>query len=221
MMKNIKLILLFVILGFISFDNVYADTCSNKELEKLQSLASKVRVEFNVIQYENPSFEMIVYNLNENIRVEDFTTFEIMDDSNEKIHRYNVFHDNMKYQFKIYASNKTKCKNKLLSEKEIFIPKKNYYYKDPLCNDVKEFYLCQFWYPLEITHNSFEKKIIEYKNRKEKTKEDIIITKEKSFYEIAKEFIYNNYICLLIGFIIVLMLVILIINKRQKKEDIV
>jgi len=216
---------LVILLVFMTFKSnvVFAMECSSKELDSLKELAKKVDITYNIYNEEDKTFEINVINLNKYLYIYDFVLGNEITYKNSNIYTYYAKISNTRYNYNIYASNKTNCARKLLLEKGFFVPKTNPFYNDDLCQGVEDFYLCDFWYPLDITYYDFQKKVLKYKEEKkdEKKEKDKIENNKDDYINIIYRFITNNYTYLLMGIILLGSSLILIIKRIQKRGDII
>ena len=83
------------------------------------------------------------------------------------------FEADKSYRFVAYATNQDNCDYGELYTYYANTPAYNQYYNDPVCQDVREYKLCQKWLKTGLTHDEFVKQVNEYK---ESIKEDQVTT---------------------------------------------
>ena len=114
-------------------------------------------------------------------------------------------------------SNDSNCKDEILSTKYVTLPKYNIYYGDENCKGIEDYTLCQRWGSFSVSnYEEYETKINKYKANL--TKEKIVTEKEdeETFFEQIKDFLYNNYIFILIGIIVISLIIIYYLRKNDR-----
>lgn len=113
-----------------------------------------------------------------------------------------------------------KC-NEVLKDIELNLPKFNTYSLDPLCKDVdtEEFIYCHKYYQNDMSRETFERKVKEY--RKINHLDDKDINNKNNKTNIIKSIInfllkYYIYIIIFIGVIVLIVPIILIRKKRKR-----
>ena len=232
-MKRIIMVLLVAL--FIFPITIFAADCSNEEIVKLKTAASKVEAKLVPVQYPELKgsadtdeeyvvmtnyFNILVSNLDKDLDYKLLKGFMLIWDSDEypvqktkDTYQYNVVdnYDSVR-KFNLYISSK-KCGGNAIRTIEITLPMRNAYYNYNMCEDVRDFYLCQeFWYQ-DYTGKNVKQVIEAYKNNKidknGKKKE------EKSFLDKINDFVKKNYIILIGALAIILGAGVVIFVRRQ------
>ena len=95
----------------------------------------------------------------------------------------------------------------------------NPFSNDPICEEAREFNMCNRWEPVKVTHDAFIKQVEEFIERRneglalEELKPQDINTWEKTL-----AFIGNNYISIVVV-VIVVVIIIAIVQKIAKKKN--
>jgi len=212
-MKKMVTILFLFFLIFIATPSVKAldqeeeeiyDYCTLTEYNNLRKLASAVNVSF---AYEKTElipgyftyikvgkFSITVNNLGSNLYAVETKTNTVADSKKPKMQ---YFDSNKAYNINIYALNG--CTNKPLLTHYINIPKYNPWSEEAVCKEIKEFYMCNKWYSIDLTQEEFEKGVEKYKedlkNKKDPKPEEE--QKTMNFFEQLINFFVNNYLYIL------------------------
>jgi len=211
MMKKIMLLLLVIIANFIIYDNVYA-YCDYAELANIKKLSSNISVSYDYVydtNIDDVSFNITFSNLNGSVIIEDNLGIKHYYNGDSKL-TLNNYNDGIKYKF-VYSTENTSCINKTLMTNYVNLPKYNSYYNDPVCDKLKDYYMCQMWYQHDLTKIEFDKKISEYAkviNKEENENDDIASN--------IIDFIMDNYYYF-IG-LSAIIIVIIIVRKSSYKD---
>lgn len=216
-----KKIILFVTLFFIGLQNTNALFCDYTELATIRKKASQVNITSDFEELEDSvTYTITIYNLQPSQYVVDTTTGKRYmygntgsEDSSEI-----VLTDIQKpgmYKFLVYSTENT-CNDDALNTLFVNLPTYNKYYKDPLCEGIENYKLCQRWFGTSITYAQFQKDIADYKtylNNRPKEEE------EKTFWENLLSLYIESYYIFLPILILLLCVPIYIIYEKKYKVD--
>ena len=221
-MKKIFLGLIFMFLIF-SVEKVGAIGCNNDEIEKFQKYANNVAyvIEPVIGENNNATFDVIFTGIHPKFRL----TYDIYGVDIQDYYATNtgalgeiVLHQlkpGNSYVFKIHGV--SRCYTYTFKTFMIDLPNYNQYFNSQICDDAREYKLCQKWVKVDMDYQTFEQKVIDYKNNKNK-KTDVIVPQKSSsniFYEIYEKY----YWPILGGMIALLGLLIYLWIKEQKKNQ--
>lgn len=212
MKKIIFSTLMLIILIPISID---AYECSNADRDRLQILANNVSVTLE--EQGNGTFNATFSGLSNELKIYSTTNY---------LNYYNTLPTtigettikNLKYG-KIYQfrlSGYTKCYSNTIKNITVNIPNKNPYYGDEICNNAKDYSLCQKWADVNITYDEFTKKVNEYIENNKTNGNNTINQKNKknNFFEFYEKYYWPTFI----GMICILGLLIFLWLKENKKN---
>lgn len=226
-MRKPKYILFSFLILFLSIISVNAQ-CTNEELLTEKEKAEKIIVTYNHLGEVTKDDGSKVYNeflvTTKNLAEGQYIYLSPLanEDFIEKDNTIQITLTTGKWEYNIYSS---KCKE-IVKTINVRLPKFNMYSIDPLCKDIDgdDFILCSKYLEYEVSRETFERKIDEYRkthtinnednNKEENININYIINKALDF--INK---YNFYIA---GFLLVILiiLIIIIIKKKSKKRSI-
>lgn len=226
-MKQLKYILFSFLIIFLSIISVNAQ-CTNEELLAEKEKAENIKITYKHLGEVTKDDGSKVYNeflvTTKNLAEGQYIYLSPLanEDFVEKDNTIQITLTTGKWEYNIYSS---KCKE-IVKTINVNLPKFNMYSIDPLCKDIDgdDFTLCSKYLEYEVSRETFERKINEYRkthtiNNKDNNKEEnininYIINKALDF--INK---YNLYIA---GFLLVILviLIIIIIKKKLKKRNV-
>lgn len=223
MKKNILLKIALILVAFFAFDNVYAESCSTKELNTLKQLASNIKVSYELQDDTYNESHAYYYtisflNLNEKFYLQS-NGGVIYDYDEMPSRRLENYGEGLTYVFGIYASDKTNCSGTKIVTKKVYLPYYNDYSQKEECNGNEEFELCQPYYGGIIESDDyFYQKLNEYKNKKnngdKKSEEATILDKIISLY--VNNLTVSVFITIAAICIITIVIVRLIKHKNRK-----
>ncbi len=227
-----KIIMSLLIALFIFPVTIFADDCTNEEIVKLKTAASKIQAKLVVAYYpkimhsddadedyivEIPYVKVSLSNLTADFDYKLVKNNIVLWDSRR------VAPENGSYTYSVlddYDSVRTislflkskKCYMQELNDISLTIPMLNPYYNLGLCQGAKDFYLCQeLWYQ-DYTGYKVVDEVAKYKNKEidENGKK-----KEKSFLEKLNAFVKKNYIILISALALILGAGVVIFVRRR------
>lgn len=227
MKKNILLKIVLILVAFFAFDNVYAESCSTKELNTLKQKATNIKTSYELhdATYNESHmyyFDILLANFGNEFYIVDLDGQEfqyITDLEKDGVRNLRVVREGTRYGYTIYTSNETKCPNTKIITKTIEIPYYNDYSQREECKGIEEFSLCQEYYGGLIESDDYFKQQVE-KYKKGLIKDDGQKENDGIFGKIISLISNNILVSCLIAVIVVIISVIVIINlvNRKKKK---
>lgn len=178
-MKNIKYLLLMLLLLLTM--NVKADgpECKKEELTRLKELAKKVEFDYDYkLVNDKAVFSVSAINLNEDLKVlivEDYLTLNYKQFKNDGTGKgtLNNFNPGEKIVVTIKGYVANWCSGKTVLTKTVKLPYYNYFYDAEKCRGNEDFKYCKQLIDSNITKESFDNGFALYlKNKESKSKEE-------------------------------------------------
>jgi len=231
-MKKILYVLVFVMCLLLCDLSVDAQ-CSDSELSKLSSLASKVKITYQYNEeYEKlklpvyGSFNVYITGLDSNdIYIEDYSSLTNYDAS-DVVDGVVTISDVSGGDRDIYVvSNLDNCKGSLIRKITVNIPKFNYYAVSSYCDgiDGNEFVYCDKWYQMSFNKSTFLRELELYKNKKDDITDDNDddndgdnVVDEKDNW--LNDFVESYYVYIIVGIILLIVVVIWLVTRRKKDD---
>jgi hypothetical protein len=202
-----------------------ADDCDYAEQNRLNALASNVKANYSVSEEPEVYFTININNLTSEI----YASVKGSEDKGFKNYEYSEankgnitftsseIYQKLDFTIKIYAVNPF-CDRSELRTIVVTTPRYNPYYNYAICQDAREFYLCQKWSDFEISYDELVNRVNDYKaslkddDPKEDDEEKVNIVK------VAIDFVVKYYIYFVIGAgtVVVVVSVILIIKRKKR-----
>lgn len=187
--------------------------CTSSDKARLKKIISNINISYDYEMVRNNAIFSIKFNnLSPELYFTDqFGNYYTQYGSNNEI-VLNNFSDGKSYMFTFYGINS--CSNEKVGNLYVTTPTYNPYYKLSVCDNAREFELCQKWVSHSLSRDEFINKVNEYKN-KNGIIDDSKVNKTISVIDFAISFIrmYGLYIA---GAIIIIIIVIKFI--RYKKD---
>lgn len=187
-----KYILAILISFFLFVPSSKALLCRNTDKVKYSDMAKNVSVNYEYEEHDNDiNFNIKISNIPEGFSITDFKRGIIYDYSSSELTL--PADKNTTYVFNVTIPNNP-CHMETLYKHYITIPPYNPYYKDEVCNDVKDYKLCDKWINIMYSYENWKDKVLKYKatlnNEKpeEEVVEDSLLDKIINFY--VKYYIY-------------------------------
>ncbi len=213
-----KKIMTIIIALFMFIPYASADICNNVQYEVLQKLANNITTYFEPITDENgyKKFDLVFVGLSPDIRV-------LNKNTNDTYYSTNNYYlaertatnltPGETYSFDIRGMEV--CYFQTFRTITIKMPKFNPYSQDPICEDAKNYSLCQKWTNVNVDYDTFIKRVEEYKKQQIQTQSTTTTSSNKiTFYEIYRKFYWPTLIITIIIFIILCYLWV----KENKKN---
>lgn len=226
-MKQLKYILFSFLIIFLSIISVNAQ-CTNEELLAEKEKAENIKITYKHLGEVTKDDGSKVYNeflvTTKNLAEGQYIYLSPLanEDFVEKDNTIQITLTTGKWEYNIYSS---KCKE-IVKTINVNLPKFNMYSIDSLCKDIDgdDFTLCSKYLEYEVSRETFERKINEYRkthtiNNKDNNKEENISI--NYIINKALDFI-NKYNLYIVGFLLVILiiLIIIIIKKKLKKRNV-
>ena len=188
--------------------------CTSSDKARLKKIISNINISYDYEMVRNNAIFSIKFN---NLSPELYFTDQFGNyytqygDNNEIV--LNNFSDGKSYMFAFYGVNS--CTNEKVGNLYVTTPTYNPYYKLSVCDNAREFELCQKWVSHSLSRDEFINKVNEYKN-KNGIIDDSEVNKTISVIDFAISFIrmYGLYIA---GAIIIVIIVIKFIRYKKDK----
>lgn len=211
-MKKLKYFALFVLLIVIPFNTKAA--CSSQEKARLKKIVSNINISYDYEITGNDAFFSVKFsNLNPELYFKNPSgnIHQIYSLENNELVLYN-YADGGSYNFKFYGVNS--CSGEEIGNLYVTLPSYNPLYQLSVCDNAKEYKLCQKWVKHSLNRIEFEKKVNEYKNSNGII-DDSEINKQISVIDFAMSFIkmYGLYI------VIVIVVIIFVVKFIRYKKD--
>lgn len=228
-MKHVYQLILLITLSLVGIIGVSAEeadgTCDYAKQNELNKIASNIKVSYEVSPEPDLYFTVNIFNLTEDVYI------VVSDDNTRARTEYNYTEENKgnisirsdeiykKVEFTIEVFPRyVSCANNNLRNITISTPRFNPYYSSYLCDDIKEYSLCQKWSDFEISFEDFKKRIDEYKISLTKEEEKTQDEADVSLMDKLVDFVLDNYILIMAsGAIIVGGAVAGIITIRKRR----
>ncbi len=219
-MKKIIKLILFTLILILPLKVFGACTVDDKI--RYLSLASNITTSYDYIEAnDRVTFSITIHNVHKDLVVKDTVNNKSYSSNRNDLNNYTISNlkDGNNYSFSIYAK-RGDCSYKLLNTVYVNLPRYNKYYKDPICNGLDNYNLCQRWGEIgNINYETFKEKVEEYK--KETVVEEEIKDNNKkslSIIESLGDFWAKYYLYITIGTIALLTPIIIIVNKKNRYD---
>ena len=213
-MKKVKCLFLFLMLFLLPF-NAEAIYCDSDDKVRLKNIISNINISYDYQIINNEAIFSIKFNnLNPQLYFKDpngnvYTSYGL--ENNELV--LNNYADGQSYAFTFYGTDD--CLNDEVGILYATLPKYNPYFELNVCDNAKEYKLCQKWASHSLSRKQFVDKVNEYKKSVGKL-DDSEINKQISIIDLTMSFIkmYGLYIAIAIAIIIITVKII-----KYKKDS--
>ena len=171
-MNKKRYVTLTLVLSIIGMNKSYA-ACTQEQLDAFKLVEKEYKITYE-LNHQTKLYNVIFHrDINKNYT---YVIDSNMDSNNSISSDTNVIYNDVlpgKYSIGIIHI-ESDCQEELKSF-DIKVPRYNIYSEDPLCEDIKEFYLCKESYDKEIDRETFVSRVNTYKrklNKKENTQEE-------------------------------------------------
>lgn len=207
------LILLFSVIVLCPM-NVKGLMCANSKKVEYQEMAKNIAVNYEYVESDNDvTFSIKISNIP--------NMFIVYDAVNQKTYNYssseliiNNVNKNTSYRFDIYKHDDA-CSWINFYSHYVNVPPYNYYYKDEVCSDIKDYKLCSKWLNVTVSYDEWKNKVLEYKNSLNKDNEEEKEEKVQGLFDIIIAFYANYYMFILPGIILLSLGGIYLYNKKH------
>lgn len=218
-MKHLKYILFLIALIIIP-KHVYADNCTNEELNKLKVSAISSTINYNHLGDNN--YEIIITNLDGSFYVEDINTNQKITKTNDvTTQTLTGYTGGNSYTFNFFGAEGSSCPHVLLRVQHLSVPKFNPYSKREECTTHQDFDLCSKWYPGTITDEQFITKYNEYLADKENQNKPVDnnnkpVEEKTNIWDKVMDYLNNQYVFILAGVAVLSIIGIIIIKIKRR-----
>lgn len=212
-MKKFKRILILLILCLLPI-KVHA-SCTSEERARLKKMVSNINVSYDYQMIGgNPIFSIRFSNLNPELYFMDpfENYYQVYDLENNEI-VLNNYADGKSYTFNFYGGINA-CGGINVGRLYVTTPTYNPYYQLTVCDDAREYDLCQKWVSHSLSKNEFVDKVNEYKEKKGII-DNSEVKKKISFIDLAFSFLRMYGLYIVIGIVIIIIVIKVI---RYKKD---
>lgn len=195
-----------------AYYDVLDSRCTTRLKMSFREEADEVTYRLSKNDGDTITYNLLLYNLSDNLVVKDANGNVIKGNKIEKIE------PGTRITLVFYVSNKSYCEDYKASTKIINVPYYNKFYKNDICVGYESYYLCQKNSNIKLSEEEFNKKMNEYiesiKNEEVESKIEIETETDK-----LVDFLSDYWIYLVSFLLIVFTIIILIFVKSRKKED--
>ena len=207
--------MLLILICFFAVINITqaSSLCSYDEERSLEQEAANVKIAYEpveeIVEYPdgiiiNKSLKVSIYNINEHLYItlnnegndknacqECLKTITFSDTTDGvATFEWNETREIANFVVNVYSSNATSCPDEKFKTLYLTLPKINDYAKLAVCDDLKDFYLCQNYVTFdEVSKDEFFMQINKYKNKSIDDKGEVI---KDTFGDKVFEFINKN-----------------------------
>lgn len=183
-------------------------SCSDSELIRLSNLAKNVQYSYTYDD-DKKLFTITFSNLTNELKlVNYYDDKEYVANGEINIEKNSPGN----YKFEIY-SNDNKCTYDVLISKYVQIPYLNRYKDEEQCKGIEDFKYCSKWLSSDISYETWNSKVNEYRNNlKEKKQES---NTKKNLFDQIREFYIDNYYIVLPSILVVVLIAIYIKDKKD------
>ena len=213
-MKRTGLLLILTLL-FLMPINVNALFCSSKERSDLKKIISNINVSYDYsITSNNAIFSIKFNNVSPELYMKDQYkhTYYFNNLNNNEFVLPN-YSDGKSYRFDFYGVKI--CPNEKIGSLYATTPSCNPFYKLYVCDDAKEYELCQKWSSHSLSRSEFIEKVKQYKASKNLI-DDTKTNKKISVIDFIMNFIRMYGLYVIIGIAIIIIIIKII---RYKKDS--
>ncbi len=182
--------------------------CTSEELRHFQEIESEYRLEYE-IDKGTGLYKLIMYNPDPgsytyNVTGTDYYFLcEINSESDT------ICNNVLPGGYRINIVGNTKTCDDILKRNYLSLKPYNRYSEDPLCEDIKEFSLCQETYDKEIDYETFVSRVQAYKENKNQEQKNN--SKKKIDISKIQEYLENNLFQVIVVTVFVILVIITIV----------
>lgn len=212
-----RIIVIFILLLLVPITKVEGARCSYSEIARLKKIASNVNVSYDYTESDSSvTFQITLNNLNEDIYFVDQSNYRQYKYSTDELTLSN-YQSGQTIRYVFYATDPN-CDDEPLYTARVVLPVYNQYYNDPVCNDVRDYSLCQKWSSHNLSYDEFVKKVNDYKNSLivPEQPEEPPVADEVTITQLIVNFLLDYYIYI----IAILSLALIVFFTIRKKDDI-
>jgi hypothetical protein len=227
-MKKGFFFLLIMVLSMAFRTDVFAlsDACTQEEQVRLRQLANATQITYEF--YEDVVNDITGFTVTINGFSPDFYVYDeakgiYFQYKNSTISTSSGFADGQTYVLPFFASDKSPCNGYQIMTKTVALPKYNIYSTDTLCKGHETYELCKKFTSVPIaSHKDFVQRLEQYiknLNKDGTTKPiDEKPQKELTLWQMIGEFLWNNYMFILIPIIVLGTTGIVVIEVKKRRS---
>lgn len=217
-----KRILYGLIIGFCLIPNIVnALECSTADRERLQKLANNISVAIE--EYEENGdigFVATFTGVSKDVRIfNNRVMYYYRNDTNDYIGYFTVqpLYVGNVYEFTVNGN--TTCVDYNFRTITINVPNYNQYYNDPICENAREYKLCQKWINnSDLSYEKFVSEVTDYIQKHKKANNSGTTSTTEMFYIDLERFYKTVYFPSLVVTLILVGLLIYFWSKKNKKN---
>lgn len=213
-----KRIIVILALLFIFPTSILAANCGGTIKEEYTKMANNITyvIEMNDDGNENRTANITFSGLSKDLLIKE------SDYSTGKTNYYNEYfgeytYKNLplgtNYNFKIIG--RKECNIDALRIINITLPNYNPYYNDPICENARNYKLCQKWTTVNVTYEEFQENVKNYLNSIPTTKK--IIEQEETKFDFY--YYYNRYYWYVLGGLIIVLGILIYLWLKDNKKN--
>ena len=194
-MKGVVLAASAILASVVMWTPVKAEECDFTLKAKLKNMASNLNTSYVPVENGNTlTFNVTLSNI--------YPGLVIMDPSTGNEYRYDAnrsrpsevtitgLQPDRTYRYEIYSEN-VACSEASLNVYYVTLPAYNSFYKDPICQGIEDYKLCNRWLKHSLSHEDFVKEVNQYKASLNQPEEEI--KKEEKELKPFLQFIVDYY----------------------------
>ena len=212
-MKKTGLLLILTLLFLLPI-NIRVLACSSKERSNLKKIISNINISYDYsIIKNNAIFSIKLNNLNSKLYMKDQFghTYYFNNLSNNELVLPN-YSDGKSYRFDFFGLDS--CGDENVGSLYVTTPNYNFYYKLDVCDDAKEYELCQKWASHSLSRSEFIEKVKQYKASKNLI-DNTKANKKISVIDFIMNFIRMYGLYVIIGIAIIIIIIKIIKYKKD------
>lgn len=208
-----KKIVLFLSVLMIIYPNIVKAECTTSEKIMLSKMVNNIQIT-PIFDESTENFNIIISNITPSLYFRDMKTKTNYIDTGGEFILYNI-NPNQSYRLKFFSA-LPGCYGDTLTSKYVTLPSYNKYYKDPLCEGLGEYKICQKWANYNASREQFEIEARSIEKKYVRVEDGNKPEEVKGFYDYLWE-LYETYYYFVLPVIIVGG--IIMIHRLRKKED--
>lgn len=214
-MKRIVWLITFLLVFPIVAD---ATECTGNDRERLQKLANNITIAVEEVTDENGNitFAATFAGLSDELIIRsselNFNSFNV-EDYPIGYAKAHGLKQNKVYQYSVEGFDK--CYRTIFRNITINTPKYNPYYSEIICENNREFYMCQKWGNFDKTYEEFEKEITEHINSNKNVIVNDDTNQDDTFYLLYKKYYWP---CLITLIAFLGLLIFLWVRENEKNK---
>ena len=199
---------------------VNVNACDNRTLAEQRDIAGNINtlVEYRMVG-NAPVFDITLTNVPGSVRVKDLSTgreytgMQFTSNQELTIRDYSPG-QTIRFDIMGYAG----CSVRTIGTISLRLRPFNPFSNAPICEEAREFDMCNRWEPVAVTHDVFLKRVEEFIEKRNSRLEREELPNNLSTQERVLTFIGNNYI-IIVGIVILIVLIIAFLQKTAMKKN--